>query len=75
MSLGEYMYQRGWSCGVEKFEGKYDFSKGSFYANVLRDRACEMTIKLEKELGIMTECSNVWPSDLSGFENDFKQLG
>jgi len=30
-------YSVGWSCGKEKFLGKPDFSKGSFYANPLMD--------------------------------------
>lgn len=31
------LYSVGWSHGREQFQGKYDFSKGSFYANPLCD--------------------------------------
>ena len=39
----EYMHAVGWSHGVEQFKGKFDFSKGSFYANPIRDIPNELS--------------------------------
>ena len=33
----EIFHSRGWSCGVEKFHGGYDISKGSYYINCCTD--------------------------------------
>jgi hypothetical protein len=35
----EISYGRGWSRGKEKFQGKYDSLKGSFYADPLEEIA------------------------------------
>ena len=33
----EIFHSQGWSCGVEKFSGKYDTAKGSYYVNCTTD--------------------------------------
>lgn len=33
----EIFHSLGWSCGVEKFHGNYDVSKGSFYSTCAQD--------------------------------------
>lgn len=65
-------YSIGWSHGVEKFEGKLDLSKGSFYANPQFDRP-ELEDNAHKT-EIIAE--NIWPKeDLPELEPAFKQLG
>ena len=40
-------YRVGWSHGKEKMsEGKFDFAKGSFYANPLHDRPVDDEVSL-----------------------------
>ncbi len=69
-------YQVGWSCGVEQFQGKPDFSKGSFYANPVLDNIAQEVLEQEKAQGISTKAHNIWPSqDLPEFEGLFKGLG
>lgn len=38
----EIFHSLGWSLGVEKFHGKYDVSKGSYYFNVCRDNPTDI---------------------------------
>jgi hypothetical protein len=60
----ELSYGRGWSRGKEKFQGKYDTLKGSFYADPLEEVG-------NGRLGI-----NVWPDEeLPELERNFKVLG
>lgn len=60
------MYQVGWSHGIEKFQGKPDFMKGSFYANVLFD---------EYESPLHAKMRNRWPSEsIPDLEHAFKNL-
>jgi len=45
-------YQVGWSHGREKLEGdKYDYSKGSFYANPLTEDLAQTMLDRRKETG------------------------
>lgn len=51
-------YCRGWSFGVEGFEGKLDTHKGSYYATIPEERA---------------PAPNIWP-DMTPFKESFLQL-
>ena len=51
----EMMHQVGWSHGIEKFRGKPDFLKGSFYANVLFD---------EYQSPLLPKAYNKWPREV-----------
>jgi isopenicillin N synthase-like dioxygenase len=68
-------YSVGWSHGKEKMsEGKFDFAKGSFYANPLHDKPVDDE-KLIKEYPAFL-APNIWPrEDLPEFEEAFKTLG
>lgn len=44
----DIFYSKGWSCGVEQFQGKYDTSKGSYYINCATDEAFATTPETEK---------------------------
>lgn len=68
----EYHYGVGFSRGVEKFKGKPDFSKGSFYANPQLDE----TIYNPQNPSEVLVPGNVWPKeDLPEYEYAFKDLG
>lgn len=67
-------YSVGWSHGKEKFLGKPDFSKGSFYANPLMD-VVETDADLIKKYPAFL-APNLWPNQsLPGLEPAFKDLG
>ncbi len=57
----ESYYQFGWSRGKEKFEGRPDFSKGSFYANPVYDKPSD-DIELIKKFPAFYH-GNIWPSE------------
>lgn len=62
----EVLYQVGWSHGIEKFKGKPDFLKGSFYANVLFD---------EYDSPLVDRAHNKWPTEsIPDLEHAFKNL-
>lgn len=67
-------YSFGWSHGKEKLEGKFDYAKGSFYANPVHDKPVEDAETIEKFAAFCHP--NIWPSeeDCAGFENAFKDL-
>ena len=67
-------YAFGWSHGKEALEGKYDFAKGSYYANPTYD---EPPATPEERAAFPASLdANVWPSeeDCPGFESAFKVL-
>lgn len=68
----ELLYGVGWSHGREKFQGKPDFLKASFYACPLLD-----TYKMNFSATDQREVNNLWPAPgvLDGFEDAFKGLG
>lgn len=68
-------YCVGWSCGKEKFKGKPDLAKGSYYANPLFDDPALGDEAVRAEHPVMC-AQNVWPTaDLPDFEPAFKALG
>jgi len=59
-------YSRGWSRGKEKFQGKFDNLKGSFYADPLEGLGKDLR---KSGNGVQ----NIWPKDdLPEFEHNFK---
>jgi len=68
----EYFYSIGWSHGKEKFMGKPDMLKGSYYGCPLADK-----FRMIKSNGELTYFHNKWPKagELDGFEEAFKDLG
>jgi len=72
LEFPETFYQVGWSHGKEKFKGKEDYSKGSFYANPQYDKPkADPNIK-----GADIFPENKWPTeDLPELESAFKNLG
>jgi len=68
-------YSVGWSHGKEKMsEGKFDFAKGSFYANPLHDRPVDDEETIKKYPAFCAP--NIWPKeDLPGLEFAFKEAG
>jgi isopenicillin N synthase-like dioxygenase len=68
----EYFYSVGWSHGREKFRGKPDLLKGSYYACPITDR-----FKMILADGEETYFNNKWPKKgvIDGFEDAFKDLG
>ena len=68
-------WNRGWSHGKEKLEGRPDTSKGSFYANPQFDRPFDDERLIET---FPSFCHpNIWPDkeDVPGLEAAFKDLG
>lgn len=72
METPEYFYSVGWSHGREKFRGKPDMLKASFYASPLVDKW-----KMILADGEETHFQNKWPAAgvIDGFEDSFKELG
>jgi hypothetical protein len=72
METPEYFYSVGWSHGREKFRGKPDMLKGSYYGCPLVDR-----FKMILADGEETYFENKWPKPgvIDGFEESFKDLG
>ena len=57
MEAPQFHYSVGWSHGKEKFEGKPDLLKGSYYAN-----PCHDSWQYSKdENGQRRIISNIWP--------------
>jgi isopenicillin N synthase-like dioxygenase len=66
-------YSIGWSHGKEKFFGKNDYSKGSFYANPQYENIYGDSYE-PKEGDVFAP--NVWPTeDVPELQNAFKDLG
>lgn len=73
LEFPQHFYSVGWSHGREKFFGKPDFSKGSFYANPQYDNIYEKPEDLKDGDAF---APNVWPTeDVPELENAFKELG
>eukprot|EP00026_Physarum_polycephalum_P004593 Phypoly_transcript_04615.p1 GENE.Phypoly_transcript_04615~~Phypoly_transcript_04615.p1 ORF type:complete len:371 (+),score=58.03 Phypoly_transcript_04615:801-1913(+) len=68
-------YSVGWSHGKEKMsEGKFDYAKGSFYANPLYDRPVDDEALIKQYPAFCAP--NIWPKDdLPGLEPTFKEAG
>jgi hypothetical protein len=61
----EIFHCLGWSCGVEKFHGNYDVSKGSYYVNCCQDepqKISEEDKKLFTPEELKMNVSNIWVS-------------
>lgn len=58
METPEWHYAIGWSHGKEKFEGKPDLLKGSFYANPTYDRF----LSNADANGDRITYQNIWPN-------------
>ncbi|KAL4469872.1 hypothetical protein ABPG72_011093 [Tetrahymena utriculariae] len=70
----EFMHAIGWSHGVEQFKGKFDFSKGSFYANPVCDMPDEISEEQKKDGAFVAP--NFWPKEeLPELEFAFKEMG
>ena len=52
----EIFHSRGWSHGVEQFQGKYDTGKGSFYVNCVQDEPVSIPGEADNSYG----AGNVW---------------
>eukprot|EP00931_Biecheleriopsis_adriatica_P050262 TRINITY_DN29091_c0_g1_i1.p1 TRINITY_DN29091_c0_g1~~TRINITY_DN29091_c0_g1_i1.p1 ORF type:complete len:385 (-),score=74.12 TRINITY_DN29091_c0_g1_i1:58-1191(-) len=70
----EAHYCVGWSRGREKFKGKPDDSKGSFYANPLFDDPADGDEALRAKHPYAAS-KNVWPEELPDLEAAFKAVG
>lgn len=71
----ESTYNFGWSHGKEKFQGKPDLNKGSYYANPTMNVPTTDSELIQQH---PANCRpNLWPSheDLPGFEGAFMGLG
>jgi hypothetical protein len=67
-------FQYGWSHGREIFQGKPEFSKGSFYNNPNYDTKSTNKELIKKYPGFLSP--NIWPStELPELEPAFKNLG
>jgi len=63
----EIYHSIGWSCGVEKFHGKFDTSKGSFYSNCVTDNPKELPAEEKKhytEKELKLRVPNVWVPEI-----------
>jgi len=69
----ETFYTVGWSRGQEKFKGKPDIAKGSFYANPLTDDPSGGDEEIKRKFPI-TSVGNVWPAELPNLESAFKEV-
>lgn len=64
----------GWSRGREKFKGKPDLAKGSFYANPIFDDPANGNEEIRSKFAFGA-CRNVWPKEIPELEAAFKQMG
>jgi isopenicillin N synthase-like dioxygenase len=58
----------GWSKGFEKFKGKYDTAKGSFYFRTPADKGVKPEGEYTEEEVRLFTCENRWPQDVAEFE-------
>jgi len=77
-TLAEYenenaFYCIGWSRGREKFNGRPDVAKGSFYANPLHDDPADGDEVVREEYPYTDR--NRWPSEVPLLEPAFKRMG
>ena len=59
-------YNLGWSHGKEKFKGKPDYMKGSFYATLN---------PYNSEIKKNIDDSGIWPEDIPDLKTNFRELG
>jgi len=72
--LEHTFYCTGWSRGREKFQGKPDVAKGSFYANPIYDDPALGDDDLRTKFPYA--CTrNVWPTEVPELEQAFKDVG
>eukprot|EP01041_Mallomonas_annulata_P009710 gene9710-20189_t len=70
----ESFYNCGWSHGKEKFNGKADATKGSYYANPIIDQPSNNPEDIAKYPSFLYP--NIWPTDeMPQFEPALKNLG
>jgi len=68
----QFFYSVGWSHGKEKFEGKPDYLKGSYYANPIYESWQGHANGTRPRDTV----KNIWPdSSLPDFRSGFKELG
>lgn len=67
-------YCVGWSHGREKFKGKPDMAKGSFYANPVWDDPAEGD-EAVREKYPYAATRNIWPKEVPEMEAAFKAMG
>jgi isopenicillin N synthase-like dioxygenase len=72
--LEETLYQTGWSLGREKFQGKPDLAKGSFYANPIFDDPADGNDAMREKYP-WAAWNNVWPEEVPALEAAFKDVG
>lgn len=70
ITFEDIQYSLGWSHGKEKFKGKADYSKGSFYANA----HLEHRIPKYEEQEFNSKV-NPWPKSIPELKDAFKDLG
>jgi isopenicillin N synthase-like dioxygenase len=70
ITFPEIEYGQGWSHGKEKFKGKADFSKGSFYANANKEDKIMKRDSINSDLKL-----NIWPEEIPELKDDFQNLG
>lgn len=68
------LFQSGWSKGREKFQGKPDNAKGSFYANPLHDDPADGDEGVRATYP-WSASRNIWPDEVPGLEQAFKTMG
>mmetsp|Transcript_22852 Transcript_22852/g.65966 ORF Transcript_22852/g.65966 Transcript_22852/m.65966 type:complete len:375 (+) Transcript_22852:45-1169(+) len=66
-------YCLGWARGREKFKGKPDIAKGSFYGNPIFDDPSGGDESVRAAFPFVAP--NVWPSEVPELEGAFKSLG
>ncbi|CAE7735966.1 unnamed protein product [Symbiodinium sp. CCMP2592] len=67
-------YCVGWSHGREKFKGKPDLAKGSFYANPLWDDPAGGNEEVREKFPYAAS-RNIWPKEIPELESAFKETG
>lgn len=72
--LPETHYCVGWSRGREKFKGKPDTAKGSFYANPVFDDPANGDEEVRSKYPFAAS-KNVWPQEIPELEEAFKEMG
>jgi len=72
--LPKAFYSFGWSHGKEKFHGKPDYSKGSYYNNPIYDKPFDDPEVIRQYASFAHP--NIWPTDdLPELEPAFKAMG
>jgi len=72
--LPETFYTTGWSRGREKFNGRPDLAKGSFYANPIFDDPANGDEEIRSKFPFAAS-RNIWPQEVPDLEAAFKAMG